>query len=140
MIRQLFPPLLLVILIIASTLLAGCRGQVFLTVFAEPTTIAPGETSSITTVVTRGKNATSAKPVEGATVAIWIPQNEKAFAQLSETTVTTDGQGSAGVKLKAVDTSPNKTIHVKVKVKDKTSNCTVIITKRPVETTEEQGE
>jgi len=136
MTRKLSPSLWLVTIIIASIFLCGCKDEAFLTLFADPPTIAPNETSSITAVVRTGKSAATAKPMQDATVRIWIPQTEKAFAKLSNTTVTTNEQGTAVVKLTALGTSPNKTIHVSAKAKEKNCNCPVIIKKRQSETTE----
>ena len=136
MTRKLRPSLLLVTIIIAAILWCGCKDEVFLTLFADPPTIAPNETSSLTAVVRSGTSAATAKPMPDATVRIWIPQTEKAFAQLEKTTVTTNEHGTAVVKLKALGTSPNKTIHVSAKAQEKTCNCRVIIKTRPSETTE----
>jgi hypothetical protein len=121
---------------IAAILWCGCKDEVFLTLFADPPTIAPNETSSLTAVIQSGNSAASAKPMPDATVQIWIPQTETAFAQLSQTTVTTNEQGIAVVKLKALATSPNKTIHVSAKAQEKTCNCPVIIKARTSEATE----
>jgi hypothetical protein len=125
MTRKLGTPLLLATLIIATAFLSGCEDKVFLTVFADPPTIALDGTSSITAVVKAGKNAETAKPVEAATVNIWTPKTEEAFAKLSATTVTTDKQGTVAVKLTALGVK--KTVHITTKVKDKVSNCTVVI-------------
>jgi hypothetical protein len=125
MTRKLGTLLLLATIIIATAFLSGCKDKLFLTVFADPPTIAKNETSSITAVVKAGKNSATAKPVEAATVNIWIPKTEEVFAQLSTTTKTTDQQGTVVVKLTALDVK--KTIHITVKVKDEISKCTVII-------------
>jgi len=128
-----------VILIIAVPFLTGCsKDKVFITVVADPPTIAPEETSSIAVIVTAGENAASSKPIADATVRFWISAGEKVFAKLSNTTATTDNKGNASVKLTALDISPNKAIHVTAKVKDTSSNCTVMVKKRPPETPEEQ--
>ncbi|MBM3235298.1 hypothetical protein FJZ31_03255 [Candidatus Poribacteria bacterium] len=118
-------PLLLATLIIATAFLSGCEDKVFLTVFADPPTIALDGTSTITAVVKAGKNTETAKPVEAATVNIWIPTTEEALAKLSATTVTTDKQGTAAVKLTALGVK--KTVHITTRVKDKVSNCKVVI-------------
>ena len=72
--------LVLAILIIATAFSVGCKDKMFLTVFVEPPTIAPNQTSTITVIVTAGKNATTAKPVKDAKVTIWLPQKEKVVA------------------------------------------------------------
>ena len=125
MTRKLRTLLLLATLIIATAFLSGCKEKVFLTLFADPPTIALDGTSSITVVVKAGKNTETTKPVEAATVNIWIPKTEEAFAKLSATTVTTDKQGAAAVKLTALGVK--KTVHITAKVGDKVSNCTVVI-------------
>ena len=125
MTRKLGTPLLLVTIIIATAFLSGCKDKLFFTVFADPPTIAPDGTSSITAVVKTGKDAVTAKPVEATTVNIWIPKTEEVFAKLSTTTVTTDKQGTVVVKLTALGVK--KTVHITAKVKDEVSNCTVII-------------
>jgi hypothetical protein len=125
MTRKLGTPILLATFIIATVFLSGCNDKVFLTVFADPPTIAPNETSSITAVVKAGKNAATAKPVENATVTIWIPKTEGVLAKLSNTTATTNKQGTVVVKLTALDVK--KTVHITAKVKDEVSNCTVLI-------------
>jgi len=140
MIRKRFTPLLLVTLIIAAIFVGGCKDEVFLAVVAEPSTIGPNETSSITAVATTGKDIATAKPIKDAEVRIWISQTDKAFAQLSKTSVTTSEHGSAVVQLKALDISKDKTIPVTAKVREKTCNCVVFIRKRPSEATEQQSE
>jgi hypothetical protein len=125
MTRKLRTLLLLATLIIATAFLSGCKEKVFLTLFADPPTIALDGTSSITVVVKAGKNTETTKPVEAATVNIWIPKTEEAFAKLSATTVTTDKQGTAAVKLTALGVK--KTVHITAKVRDKVGNCTVVI-------------
>jgi hypothetical protein len=130
---------LVVILIIAVTFLTGCsKDKIFITVVADPPTIAPEETSSIIAIVTAGENTASSKPRADVTVRFWIAAGEKVFAKLSNTTATTDEKGNASVKLKALSISPNKAIHVTAKVKDTSSNCTVMVKKRPPERPEEQ--
>lgn len=135
MIRQLLTPLLLVTIIIAAILLGGCKDEVFLTVVADPPTIGPNETSLITAVATTGKEITTAKPIKDAAIRLWLPQTEKAFAQLEKTSVTTGEHGSAVVQLQSLDIPTNKTIHVTAKVEETTCNCIVIIKQRPSEAT-----
>lgn len=128
MIRKLKIPLLLATLVIATLFLNGCNEKMFLTVVAEPPTIAPSETSIITVIVTAGKNAATAKPVKDAKVTIWLPSKERVLAKLSSTTVMTDEQGNASVKLTASDVSP-KTVHLTAQVKDTANKCVVAIRK-----------
>ncbi|MHC4534852.1 MAG: Ig-like domain-containing protein [Planctomycetota bacterium] len=132
---------LVVILIIAVTLLTGCsKDKVFITVVADPPTIAPEETSSITAIVTAGENSARSKPIADVNVRFWIAAGEKVFAKLSNTSATTDQKGNASVQLTALDISPNKAIHVTAKVKDISGNCAVMVKKRPSETPEDNAE